>query len=96
MFGCVSDKEIPDKVVKDNPYYAIVRDQQPPNILPGEQWNGDDLFQSTSFEMPYVITRPMLEWMEDNQFGPLLAYPFKVDVSRCTPEQRQRILSLVK
>ncbi len=94
--GRAGETKIPDRVVKDNPCYTIVKDWQLLNIFPGEQWNGDDLFGvNGAVEGAYMMTRPMLEWMEENQYGPLLALPFRVDVSRCTEEQREKILALV-
>jgi hypothetical protein len=64
-------------------------------IIAGERWNGEDIFiPRGSGHFSYMVTKRFIDFMERNQYGPMIAIPFQVDVSRCTKEQKDRIKAL--
>jgi hypothetical protein len=61
-------------------------------ILRGERWCGADL-TSACFVVP-VCTGRVVKWFVEENIGTVAFSPFHVDVSKCTPDQRERIESI--
>lgn len=75
--------------------YLIYCDFNDVNIIPGEYWQGEDLFEVTGATVGMIGTKRFFDFLEQHQYGPLIASPFQVDVSRCTNEQKDRIRALL-
>ncbi|MDR2643867.1 MAG: hypothetical protein LBC74_13875 [Planctomycetaceae bacterium] len=75
--------------------YLICCDFNDENIIPGEYWQGEDLLEITGARVSVIGTKRFFDFMEQHQYGPLVALPFQVDVSRCTNEQKDRIRALL-
>jgi hypothetical protein len=66
-------------------------------VIAGESWNGNDIFIPYLTDIAdYIVTKRVMDFIERNQYGPIIALPFQVDVSRCTDEQKSQIYSLLK
>ncbi|MDR0391414.1 MAG: hypothetical protein LBH59_05880 [Planctomycetaceae bacterium] len=81
---------------KETLQYAICYDFESINIIPGEYWEGEDLLEVTGANCGgYIGTKRFFDFMERHQYGPIIASPFQVDISRCTKEQKDRIKALL-
>ncbi|MDR2171336.1 MAG: hypothetical protein LBP59_14430 [Planctomycetaceae bacterium] len=77
--------------------YLIYDDFKLVNIIPGEYWNGEDLLEFIGAKGGhYIGTKRFFDFLECHQYGPIIALPLQVDVSRCTDEQKNRINALLK
>jgi hypothetical protein len=89
-----SDKNISD--ADNEPIFRVINDFQRGTIIPDEYWNNEDVVLAAGAkDASYIATKRFIDFMEYNNFGPLLAFPYQVDISRCTNEQKNKIKAML-